>query len=199
MADVVTPDGPAEVNPLARTRIFVDTETTGLDPDIHELLEVAILRETILPPYNRPGKLTVQWCRKIRPLHPEIFEPEAYAANGYTPEAWADAVPFEDVAAEIVELLMHGTLIGHNPKFDVAFITAALKRVGIKAKLPHRSIDTTTAAYLAWGLDGKLKLSLDNLRTYLGITVKDGHRALKDALDCRQVFYQSLGMTPYGI
>lgn len=173
-------------------RIYLDTETTGLDPATDEILEVAIVREKVEYPYTRRGEITTTWCRKITPQHIETASPEALKVNGYTPEAWAEAVPFASVAEEIVSLLTGGTLIGHNPKFDTGFVSAELKRAGVEARISHRTIDTTTAAYLAWGLDGNLKLSLDNLRDHLGMSREGAHTALRDALDCREVFYRAL-------
>lgn len=173
-------------------RIYLDTETTGLDSSVHEIIEVAVVREEVEYPYTHPGTVTLSWCRKVAPQHIETASPEALKVNGYTPEAWADAVPFSTVAEELVAHLKGGTIIGHNPKFDTGFITAELKRAGVEPRISHRTIDTTTAAYMAWGLDGKLKLSLDNLRKHLGLPSEGAHTALQDALDCREVFYRAL-------
>lgn len=173
-------------------RIYLDTETTGLDPSVHEVIEVAVVREEVEYPYSLPGTLTLMWSRKVAPQHIETAEPVALKVNGYTPEAWANAVPFKDIAEELVEHLKGGTLIGHNPKFDTGFITAELKRAGVEPRISHRTIDTTTVAFMAWGLDGKMKLSLDNLRSHLGLSSDGAHTALQDALDCREVFYRAL-------
>lgn len=175
-------------------RIYLDTETTGLDPATHEVIEVAVVREEVEYPYTQPGKITLMWSRKVAPQHIETASPEALRVNGYTPEAWANAQPFSAIAGELVEHLKGGTLIGHNPKFDVGFITAELKRAGVEPKVSHRTIDTTTVAFMAWGLDGKLKLSLDNLRKHLGLSSEGAHTAQQDALDCREVFYRALAV-----
>jgi DNA polymerase-3 subunit epsilon len=178
------------VNPIIR--IYLDTETTGLDPAVHEVIEVAVVREEVFYPYTGPGTVTETRCWKIAPRHIETASPEALKVNGYTPEGWAGAVPFGDIAEELVGLLKGGTLIGHNPKFDTGFLAAELKRAGVDARISHRTIDTTTVAFMAWGLDGKLKLSLDSLRDHLGLSRDGAHTALKDALDCREVFYRAL-------
>ena len=173
-------------------RIYLDTETTGLDPAVNEVIEVAVVREEVPYPYTGPGTITETRCWKVAPQHIETASPEALKVNGYTPEAWAGAVPFGDIAEELVGLLKGGTLIGHNPKFDTGFVTAELKRAGMEPKISHRTIDTTTVAFMAWGLDGKLKLSLDSLRDHLGLSREGAHTALQDALDCREVFYRAL-------
>ena len=33
---------------------------------------------------------------------------------------------------------------------------------------------------------------LDSLRKFLGVKTEGAHRALKDAMDCREVFYRAL-------
>jgi DNA polymerase III epsilon subunit-like protein len=175
-------------------RIYVDTETTDLEEglDKGELLEVAIIREEIAPPYTQRGVITDTWVRKILPKHIETASVEALRVNGYTPEKWADAVPFETVADELVAKLKNATWVGHNPTFDRDFILDSLKRIGKDPKIQRRLIDTTTMAYVAWGLDGELKLGLDNLRGHLDISKVGAHGAHKDALDCREVFYRAL-------
>lgn len=175
-------------------RIFVDTETTDLveGPDKGELLEVCVVREVITPPFTQPGVITDTWVRKIRPKHIETASPEALRVNGYTAEKWADAVPLEDVADELIEKLRNATWVGHNPTFDRDFILSSLKRLGKDPKIQRRLIDTTTMAYRAWGLDGELKLGLDSLRVFLNMSKEGAHGALKDAMDCREVFYRTM-------
>lgn len=175
-------------------RIYVDTETTDLEEgtDKGELLEVAIIREELSPPYTQRGVITDIWVKKILPKHIETASADALRVNGYTPEKWADAVPLESVADELVSKLKNATWVGHNPTFDRDFILDSLKRLGKDPKIQRRLIDTTTTAYVAWGLDGELKLSLDNLRDHLGISKEGAHGALKDAQDCREVFYRSI-------
>lgn len=175
-------------------RIFVDTETTGLEegPDKGELLEIAIVREEITAPFTQRGKITDTWVRKILPTHIETASPEALRVNGYLPELWEGAVSLESVASELSAKLRNATWVGHNPTFDRDFILNSLKRIGQAPKIQRRLIDTTTMAYMAWGLDGELHLGMDSLRTHLGISTEGAHGALKDAMDCREVFYRSL-------
>jgi DNA polymerase III epsilon subunit-like protein len=175
-------------------RIYVDTETTDTEegPDKGELLEVAIVRETISPPYTQRGEITDIWVRKIRPKHIETASAEALHVNGYTPETWANAVPLEDVSDELVAKLRNATWIGHNPTFDRDFILSSLTRLGKTPRIQRRLIDTITMAYTAWGLDGELKLSLDVLREHLKLPTEGAHSALRDAMDTREVFYRAL-------
>lgn len=173
-------------------RIFVDTETTHTDPALGELLQVAIVREEITEPWNLPGRIVSTLNAKILPTHLETADPEALVVNGYSPEAWADAKPFKDVAGQIVDICRNATWIGHNPTFDRTFILKAFAELGRVPRLQKRLVDTVSLAYSAWGLDGELKLSMENLREYLHLTSANPHDALNDALDCREVFYRAI-------
>lgn len=190
-----TADRTATEEHKTATRIYVDVETTGLDPDQHEILDVAIVVESVPYPYTRPGTIVSQWSQKTLPKHIENAEPDALRVNGYTPEAWADAVPFEDVMPKLLELFeIKGVWIGHNPSFDRRFIVNSLKRQGVNVERAerHRLGDTTTVAYLAWGLDGRFKCGMNALRKYLGLSEEGAHGALKDCFDCREVFYRGI-------
>lgn len=173
------------------TRIYLDTETTGLDPSKHEIIELAIVVEEIPESPNEAGKILQKWIRKIRPLHIETAHPKALEVNGYTPEAWEGAATFAELANEIAALLAStGCLVGHNIRFDTSFLEAEFARLNLGVRIPYHQIDTVTMAYAAWNWSGKGPgLSLDKLRNHLGISMVGSHSALKDTLDCRQVLY----------
>lgn len=173
---------------------FIDTETTGLVADRHELLEVAVVTEEVNPSNPKlPGRIVREWCRKVKPQNLAEAEPKALEVNGYNDTDWKNASPFADLARELLGLLQDGTIVGHNVKFDVGFLEASFRRAGITPKIGYHHIDTVALAYARWGLPGDIdRLSLDYLRGHLGIPVEGGHAALKDALDCREVFYRTL-------
>lgn len=181
------------VNLGKRYRHYIDTETTGLDPTRHELLEVAVVSEEVSPLNPMEPGMVSLWVRKITPEHVENAEPKALEVNGYTPEGWVDAVPFADVARELAGRLQDGVIVGHNVKFDLDFLDAAFKRAGVEAKLPYHTVDTVALAYTKWAMDGELeRVSLDPIRDFLGMSKAKNHSALKDALDCRSVFYKCI-------
>jgi len=172
-------------------RAYLDTETTGLEPLEHEIIEIAFVLEEVPENPNEVGKIIRTWESKIRPHHLRAASPRALEVNGYTAEAWAGAPFFADVADEIVDILSRAAcLIGHNPKFDTGFLAAAFRREGMNPRIPYHQIDTVTSAYEAWLWNGTgPKLSLDNLRAHIGLPIAKSHSALKDALDCRRVLY----------
>lgn len=181
---------PHKIRPT--NRIWIDTETTGLDPSKHEMLEVAVVTETVLT--DGSGSIINGWSAKIAPERIETADAKALQINGYTPETWAGAPTFREVADELAELLASGSIVcGHNVGFDVAFIEAAFARIGRKVRLPYHKLDTVTMAYAAWNAAGTGPgLSLDKLRKHLAMPTEGSHSALKDAEDARIVYYEAL-------
>lgn len=170
---------PIGERPLA----FIDTETTGLDPSIHEIIEFAIIRE------DTEG-FVEEWSTQIRPTHIETADPEALRINGYNTEAWAHAPTF-DLAAEFISRMLDGcVLVGHNIAFDALFLTEEFKRTDIEFWRPKHKIDTVTLVYehlIPCGLQG---IALDKVRAFLGLSLTGSHTALQDARDCRLIYHK---------
>jgi DNA polymerase-3 subunit epsilon len=181
---------PHKVRPS--NRLWIDTETTGLNPVYHEIIEIAVIVESVLP--DGTGTIVSSWATKISPERVDRADAKALEVNGYTPEAWAGAPSFGEVAPQISELLASGGVIcGHNVGFDVSFFEAAFARIGTGVRIPYHKLDTVTLAYAAWNNVGVGPgLSLDKLRKHLGIPMEGAHSALKDALDARTVYYEAL-------
>ena len=120
------------------TLVYLDTETTGLDPDRHEIWELA-------------------YAVDDGPIHSGVMfhslrhaDPKALAMNGYwdrtrdaTPKAWQQ---LENGARTALE---GATLVGANPAFDAAFLRA---RWGV-APWRYRLLDVEAYAMGALGYD----------------------------------------------
>lgn len=169
---------------------FIDTETTGLDCTKHEIIEIAIVTE-----YG-DGRVD-KWCTKIKPVRLLEASPRALEINGYNDADWSDAPLLPQVIETIREKLKDGIVVGHNVPFDVGFIRESYKRCGLdpSAKLNRVGkyrVDTMTLAHEHLHPMGIVSLSLDGIRTFCGWSKKDSHTALKDALDCRRLYWSLL-------
>lgn len=166
-----------------RSLAFIDTETTGLDPDKHELVEIAIIVQS---PW---GRLT-HYHTRIKPENIEAAHPKALEINGYAanPDAWKHAPLMSEVGILITSTLKNTVLVGHNVGFDIAMLKAHLRRSGCEARLPYHHIDTMTLAYEHLVPLGLESLSLDRIRKFLGWSSEDAHTALKDAKDTRCLY-----------
>lgn len=97
--------------------IILDTETTGLKPEIDELLQVSIIDThgaVLLDEYIKPDRAQ-EW-------------PEAMRINQITPEMVANARSIRDpyLHAKIQHILKNADkVIGYNVMFDIAFLSAA--------------------------------------------------------------------------
>ncbi|MGI5865486.1 MAG: exonuclease domain-containing protein [Myxococcales bacterium] len=163
--------------------VFVDVETTGLDPERHELIEVAAVRvhPHTLEPIDHASV-------RIRPGSLADADPRALVVNGYTDEAWRDAVTLQAALRQVSPLLEGAVVAGHNVGFDWAFLSRGFARAGLP--LPAVDYHRVDTASLAWPLLAGAEidsLSLDAVCAALGLSRPTPHRALADALASLEV------------
>lgn len=95
---------------------FVDTETTGIDPDADAIVEIAIVR-------FRGGRKEV-FHTLVNPGFP--IPPTASAVHGITDEDVKDAPRIEELEDRIIEMLDGAFVIAHNAGFDALFVDPAV-------------------------------------------------------------------------
>ena len=171
---------------------FMDCEFGGLDPELHDITEVAV----IVTDYRLVEIASQEWKVKARP---ERISPEAAAISGYDPAAWVDAVPVRQMLSELAAILPKGKTVvpaGQNVRMDVQFLERAYKRSGVPFPFDYHVIDLATL-YYAWSLvAGEMvpALSLRQAATAAGLA--DGavpHRALADARLTLETFRHYVG------
>jgi hypothetical protein len=118
---------------------FVDTETTGLDPRIHQPYEVCLWRED----WNRP--------RTFYPSHTlEFADQTALKVGGYFTRGFRPTPDDSFATPASLAKHLHGvTLVGSNPAFDAAMLT----RVVGTAVWHHRLINVAEGAMWLFGWD----------------------------------------------
>ena len=174
-------DEPASLQSAKTDRrlVWLDVETTGLDPEHHEIVEVGLVEvEADL------GLHEVGWTQlRMRPEHPERIDPEAAAVNGYTADGWADSVSQVEGLTRIRPLLEGAVLGGHHVAFDRAFVLNAYRRAGLEPPtLSRRTLDTTSIGAPLVLRGQAAGFSLDELAAAVGLLPRTGpHRALDDA------------------
>ena len=104
-------------------QIFLDTETTGLNPAMgHRLIEIAAV-EMI------DRKLTRRHYHCY--INPEReIDAEAERVHGISLDFLLDKPKFAAVADEFLRFVEGGELIIHNAPFDIGFLDHELKRLG---------------------------------------------------------------------
>jgi DNA polymerase III epsilon subunit-like protein len=171
---------------------FMDCEFGGLDPELHDITEIAI----VLTDYRLAELASGEW--KVR-ARPDRISPEGAAISGYTAEGWRDAPPVRQVLGEITELLPKGAVAvpaGQNVRMDVQFLERAFRSCDIPYPFDYHVIDLATLFY-TWSLVAGEEVSALSLRqaaTTAGLL--DGsvpHRAMADTRLTLETFRHYIG------
>lgn len=110
--------------------VFLDTETTGLDPNLgHRIIEIAAVEML-----NR--RLTGNHFHCY--LNPERdIDPGAQQVHGITADFLQDKPLFRDIVRDFLEYVSGAELIIHNAPFDVGFLDCELGLLQLKSIERH--------------------------------------------------------------
>ncbi len=156
---------------------WLDCEFGGLDPELHDITEVAL----IVTDYRLVELGQGEWRVKARP---DRITKEAAEIFGYDAELWAKAPPIRQVLQEVTDLLPKGKTIvpaGQNVRMDVNFLERAWKSCDMPYPFDYHIVDLASL-YYSWSLvagETVESLSLRQAATTAGLL--DGstpHRAL---------------------
>lgn len=162
---------------------FIDTETTGTDPEVHEIIELAVI---IARQVERPGKgpslEIIEECEwKIKPQHIEKADEQALRVNGYNEVDWMFAVDRKKAMEEFAKKTQSAIFISHNLVFDYVFVMKAFEETGVQNIMHYGKLDTISMA-LARLYDAPQadKFSLRALCELLKVENSKAHTALAD-------------------
>lgn len=159
--------------------VFIDTETTGLNPAVHQAYEVAWqfedsdeVEELVLP-------------HDLANADPRALEIGGYFDRGFGPTGYAPRF-----TTKLLDRLRGATLVGSNPAFDSAFLTRSL---GAQV-WSHRMIDVSAGAMWVFGWNRPRGLA--DVATHLrdqGYTIPaPTHTAAGDVRTTAAVYYALL-------
>ena len=165
---------------------FVDVETTGLDPERDEIIEVCV--ET----WDDGATAGPSYAERFMPRG-ECGEGAA-RVNGFTFEKWAGSPFFtaehaHKIAAVLEYVAQAGGCIGGAAvAFDRAFLTKAFERVRVPfPKISHRLIDVQSMAVPLLVTEQIRGVSLGDLQDYFGLGAVE-HTAVGDVHNTIKVF-----------
>ena len=170
---------------------FIDTETTGTNPDRHEIIEIAVIIARQVPQEGKGPKLEIieecEW--KIKPLHIDRADEQALRVNGYNEVDWMFAVDRKKAMEEFAKKTQSCTFVSHNLVFDYAFVTNAFEETGVDSRMHYAKIDTISLAF-ARLYDAPLadKFSLRSLCELLKVDNTKAHTALADTKALVEVY-----------
>jgi ribonuclease T len=175
--------------------VVVDVETSGFDPKANALLEIA----AVLLEMDGTGQLhpAETLHAHVKPFAGARLDESSLRFNGIDPfHPFRFAVDEGQALLRIFaavenSLRRHGCsraiLVGHNPAFDIAFLTAAVTRAKI-SKNPFHSFTTFDTATLAGLAFGHTVLARAARAAGLGWNPADAHSAAYDARQTARLF-----------
>lgn len=163
-------------------QIFLDTETTGLSADAGDrIIEIGCVEMV-----NRrlTGRDFHRYVNPERKSHED-----AVRVHGITDEFLADKPKFAAIADELVEYIAGAEVVIHNAAFDVGFLNAELRRLGLPPFSAH-VLGVKDSLLMAREMFPGKANSLDALCKRLEVdnTHRTRHGALLDAALLAEVY-----------
>ena len=163
---------------------FLDVETTGLDPQKHEVIQIGIVLAKQIAREGNLGPIIEKIEEieiKIKPERIEDAEEEALRINGYTEAEWMFAPDLKN-AMEFISKKLEGTIqVSHNLTFDAAFLERCFEKSGMENKMARYKLDTISIAFARLYNRPDVKYSLRYLCELFQIKNENAHTALADA------------------
>jgi DNA polymerase-3 subunit epsilon len=117
---------------LIRPLVFFDLETTGTDPQLDKIVEIAALR-------LEPGGGRDTRRRRVNPERP--IPPGATAVHGITDADVRDEPPFRRIARGLLDWIGEADLAGFNVRrFDLIVLERELRDCGLDLALGRRRV-----------------------------------------------------------
>lgn len=162
---------------------FIDTETTGTDPNLHEIIELAVIIARQVPREGKGPKLEIleecEW--KIKMQRPDRAEEQALRVNGYNEVDWMFAIDRKKAMEEFAKKTQSCSFVSHNLVFDYNFIAKAFEETGVENRMHYAKIDTISLAFARlYDAPQADKFSLRFLCELLKVENSKAHTALAD-------------------
>lgn len=147
--------------------IALDFETTGLDAECCDIIEIGAVKV-------ENGEEVAHFSSLVNPHY--RIDPIITALTGITDMDLMAAPDLEEIAQEFVDFIGNLPIIAHNAKFDLKFLLASLGDI-----LPKKIGYFDTMKYSREKCKGTKNHKLATLIEYYGLKVENTHRALDDA------------------
>ena len=171
---------------LARPLVFIDLETTGVDPRTDRIIEISLMK--VFPPGpDGAAPEPVVRTRRVNPGMP--IPPGATAVHHISDDDVAGEPHFEQLAKALFDLLADCDFAGFGVRrFDLPLLVAEFKRAGLAFDPAGRHV-----------IDGKDIFHMKEPRTlaaayalYCGGELQSAHSAEADMLASRDVIVGQL-------
>jgi len=156
--------------------IFLDLETTGLDPQNDKIIEIAAV---------------IRYADGRREEYQQLVNPgvpipaTVTRLTGIDGEMLAEAPGFKEIRDQVERIIDGKVIVAHNVSFDVGFLEAALG-----AALPNKVIDTVELARIVCYNQASYNLRYLCRNFLLG--EEPNHRAMADTIALEKLFFYLL-------
>jgi DNA polymerase-3 subunit epsilon len=166
-------------------QIVLDTETTGLDPASHRIIEIGCVELVNHMPTGRNFHTY---------LNPERgSDARAFEVHKLSDEFLRNQPFFRDKADEFLDFLGDDQLVIHNAEFDIGFVNSELKRIQRETLRMSRVVDTIAIARQKYpGAQASLDALCRRFEIDLAIRA-ERHGALIDAGLLARVYLELVG------
>ncbi|MDG3040981.1 3'-5' exonuclease [Roseicyclus marinus] len=186
--DLLNADIPADLAAAAlKSLSFVifDTETTGLNPQVDEICQIAAVRVV-------NGKI-VPGERFDMLVNPGRRIPAASTAvHHITNEMVAGAAPVAEALTRFHTFAAGSVLVAHNAPFDMSFLRRRETEIGQRFDQPI--LDTVLCSAILYGQSAEHTLDALCARLHIQIPEADRHTAIGDAIGTAEAFRKMIPM-----
>ncbi len=159
--------------------VCIDCETTGLDAQQDQVIEVAVICFDAQQIYAQWESLVNPGCE---------IPATSTAIHHITAEMVRGKPTIMQVLPDILQLIGNHIIVGHGVGFDIELLAVAAERCRVSCQIRrNRYLDTLRMARLY----GESPVnSLEHLRKHFNIPMEGAHRAMNDVIVNMEVFKQ---------
>ena len=162
---------------LARSYVVFDTETTGLEPSIDNIIELSAIKYV-------DNKKVASFSMLVNPKRQ--IDLVITQITGITNHELEDKPTVDKALEYFFNFIEDYTLVAHNAKFDMKMLACECYRNGIEMP-DNKVIDAFTLAKRIIPRGTIPNYKLETIKRYLGLNV-ESHRALDDCITCAKVY-----------
>lgn len=176
-----------------RDLAIVDVEATGLDWEVHEIIDLGMLRVD-------QNLLTVkeEWEARVKPDHPETGDERSLEISGYSEEDWEGALPLKEAMRQFADKVEGCIFVAHPMTVDFSFLDRAFKKTGIENSMHYHQLDLFSMAWALKREDESLtKVTLHELTKHFELEGEPmPHRAINGARLAFEILKKLVGHAP---
>ena len=158
--------------------IALDLETTGLDKNKDEIIEISALRFI-------DGELSDEFTTLVKPKR--SIPKKITNITGINDSLVSDAPIIDEVLDNFISFIDDSIIVAHNAEFDIGFIEECVKKYSKKSNIKSICDTLLLSRSFLFFLD---KFNLEYLSNIFELEHKDAHRARSDALNTGKIFLQ---------